>query len=49
MKKEYITPELETVRFDPKDIIHTSQIEETIPENIGGGGGSSSVLPDDDL
>lgn len=49
MKKIYITPELETVRFDLKDVILSSPTEPTIPEIIGGGGGSSSVLDDDDL
>lgn len=49
MKKKYVTPELETIRFDLKDVILASIIEETIPEVIGGGGGSSSTLDDDDL
>lgn len=49
MKKEYITPDMETVKFTLRDVILGSIIEETIPENIGGGGGSSSMLDDDDL
>ena len=49
MKKIYIAPEMETVRFDLKDVILASILESSIPETIGGGGGSSSTLDDDDL
>ena len=42
MKKDYITPELESVEFALKDVILSSPTEATIGENIGGGGGSSS-------
>lgn len=36
MRKEYVSPELETVKFTMKDVILASIIEETIPEVIGG-------------
>lgn len=36
MKKTYVTPELETIRFDLKDVLNGSPIEPTIPEIIGG-------------
>lgn len=36
MKKKYIAPDLETIMFDPKDVIATSPTEATIPEIIGG-------------
>lgn len=49
MKKEYIAPELETVKFSLRDVLIDSIIEETIPEVIGGGGDSSGVIDDDDL
>lgn len=41
MRKEYVSPDLETVKFDLKDVILASIIEETIPEIIGGGGSES--------
>ena len=37
MKKKYVAPELETVKFDLKNVILASIEEETIPEIIGGG------------
>lgn len=42
MRKEYVSPELETVKFDLKNVILASIEEETIPEVIGGdeGGGT---------
>lgn len=36
MKKKYVAPELETVKFDLKNVILASIEEETIPEIIGG-------------
>ena len=36
MKKKYVIPELETVKFDLKDTIMSSPLESSIPENIGG-------------
>ena len=36
MRKKYVAPEMETVKFDFKDVIRTSIIEETIPEIIIG-------------
>lgn len=36
MRKKYVSPELETVKFTMKDVILASIIEETIPEIIGG-------------
>ena len=43
MRKVYTTPELETVRFDLRDVILSSPTEATIPEVIGGDGDSSSL------
>lgn len=43
MKKKYVVPELDTVKFTMKDVILASIEEETIPEVIGGGGSSSSL------
>ena len=36
MRKEYVTPELETVKFTLRDVILASITEETLPEVIGG-------------
>lgn len=36
MRKEYVTPELETVKFDLMDVLSASPTEATIPEIIGG-------------
>ena len=44
MRKEYVTPELETVKFDLKNVILASIEEETIPEVIGGDGESGGTL-----
>ena len=46
MRKEYVTPELETVKFDLKNVILASIEEETIPEVIGGGGSESGSTLD---
>lgn len=42
MKKDYITPELEFVKFALKDVILSSPTEDPISSEIGGGGGTSS-------
>lgn len=44
MKKKYVAPELETVKFDLKNVILASIEEETIPEIIGGGGEEDGTL-----
>ena len=49
MRKKYISPELETVKFELKNVILASIEEETIPEVIGGGGGGSSSSTLDDF
>lgn len=49
MRKEYVTPELETVKFDLKNVILASIEEETIPEVIGGGEGGGGTIDDPDL
>ena len=37
MRKKYVSPELETVKFNLKEVILSSlPVEETIPEIIGG-------------
>ena len=48
MKKKYSAPELETVKFDLKDVILSSPTEPTIPEIIGGDG-DGGELDDPDL
>lgn len=39
MKKRYISPELEVIRYTLIDVLSSSPTEETIPEVIGGGSG----------
>lgn len=43
MRKEYVAPELEAIRFTLKNVILASIEEETVPEIIGGGGGESEI------
>lgn len=45
MRKEYVAPEMETVKFDLKDVILAS-LEETIPEIIGGDDDGGDILGD---
>ena len=47
MRKEYVSPEMETVKFAMKDIILASIIEETIPEVIGGGSSGGEIIDGD--
>ncbi len=47
MRKKYVSPELETVKFDLKDVILYSIEEETIPEEIGGGGSDEGGVLND--
>ncbi len=49
MRKEYVSPEMETVKFAVRDVILASIVEETIPEVIGGGGSSGGEIIGDDL
>ena len=45
MRKEYIAPELETVKFGLKEVILSSlPVEETLPEIIGGDDEDSSTI-----
>ena len=52
MRKEYMTPEFETIKFHLKDVILSSPTEAPIPEVIGGdnhggsGSGSGDLLND---
>ena len=46
MRKEYMTPEFETVKFHLKDVILASIIEGTIPEVIGGDDDGGDLLND---
>ena len=43
MRKEYVAPEMETVKFELHDVILYSIPEETIPEVIGGDGDGGSI------
>lgn len=43
MRKEYVAPELEEIRFTLKNVILASIEEETVPETIGGGGDASEI------
>lgn len=36
MRKKYVAPDMETVKFELKNVILASIEEETIPEVIGG-------------
>ena len=36
MRKEYMSPELETVKISLKEVILSSPLESSIPEIIGG-------------
>ncbi len=42
MRKEYVSPELETVKLITTNIIMTSILESSIPEVIGGDKGEES-------